>query len=154
MAQQPELPVDAGKLIPHCSPMRMVSRLLSCENDESGTIEAIIGEDNPLLEEDGTLSEIAMCELIAQAFAATQGYVDLKNDLTTDKGFLVGIRKVECFAPARCGDTLTIDIRLLMKLDTFYIVAGEIYRGDERLAVGEMKAWVPELQPLSPEDWV
>ena len=152
MAQQPELPVDAGTLIPHCPPMRMISRLLSCEDENVGSVEAVVHDDNPLLEGDGRLAEIAMCELIAQAFAATQGYVDLKNDLTTDKGFLVGIRKLDCFAPARRGDTLTVDIRLLMQLETFYLVAGEVRRGPERLAAGEMKVWVPELQALTPED--
>jgi len=148
MATQPELPVAAGDLIPHCPPMRMVSRLLSCDQDDVGTVEALVGDDNPLLEEDGTLAEVALCEIIAQAFAATQGYVDLKNDLTADKGFLVGIRKVECLAPARRGDTLQVSIRLLMQMENFYIVSGEIHRDSERLAAGELKVWVPELQTI------
>ena len=150
MARQPALPADAGALIPPCPPMRMVSRLLACTQDDAGTIEAIIDDDNPLLREDGSLSQFAMSEILAQAFAATQGYVDLKNDLTTDKGFLVGIRQVESLAPARRGDTLRVEIRLLMKLETFYIVAGEIFRGEECLARGELKVWVPELLAIEP----
>ena len=151
MATQPALPVDAGQLIPHRPPMRMISRLLSCEHDDVGTAEAIIGADNPLLQEDGSLAEVALCEILAQAFAATQGFVDLKNDLTTDKGFLVGIRKVECHAAAHRGDTLLVAIRLLMQMENFYIVAGEIRRDEELLAAGELKVWVPELQAISPE---
>jgi len=149
MAKQPALPVDAGTLIPHRPPMRLVSRLLACDEHDVGLVEAVVTADNPLLRDDGSLEEVALGEILAQAFAATQGYVDLKNDVTADMGFLVGIRKVEFFAPAQRGDTLQVIIRLLMQMENFYIVAGEIERDGQPLAAGELKVWVPEYKPLS-----
>jgi len=151
MEKHPPLPADAGELIPHRPPMRMVSRLLSCGIDDTGVVEAVVCEDNPLLNRDGVLERIALAEILAQSFAAKQGYEDLKKGLSAEQGFLVAIREITCYAAARLGDRLTVNVRLLMKMDPFYLVAGEIYRGEDKLAEGEMKLWVPELKSVSAE---
>ncbi|PLY00931.1 MAG: 3-hydroxyacyl-ACP dehydratase [Desulfuromonas sp.] len=148
MATQPQLPTDVTAFVPHRSPMRMVSRLLVCDSDDLGTVEAVIADDNPLLRADGSLEEVALCEILAQSFAATQGYIDLKNSLAAERGFLVGIRSIDIFAPAHRGDVLTIKVQLLMRMEGFYLVRGEVLRGDELLAEGEMKVWVPELKTI------
>jgi len=151
MARQPSLPVDVGELIPHRVPMRMITRLLDCDEHDVGTVEAVISDDNPLLNADGSLAEVALGEILAQAFAAKQGYSDLKNDLSAERGFLVGIRSLTFHARAFRGDRLQILVRLLMQMENFYLVSGEIYRHDEKLAEGEMKVWVPELINSSTE---
>ncbi len=129
MSNQFKLPMAAEALIPHRLPMRQVDRLLEYREGEEATVEALIDAANPLLDGDGELGEVALVEMLAQSFAAVQGYADSLAGKPVGQGFLVGISKMTIEGPARLGDRLLIRIRPIAALEAFVVVEGEVSRG-------------------------
>lgn len=142
MPNRLQLPMAAEELIPHRLPMRQVESLLEF-SEGGGVVEAVVEAENPLLDEDGSLSEVALVEMLAQSFAAVQGYADRRAGKPIGEGFLVGIRKISIEAKARRGDRLTIRIRPVATLEGFAVVEGELSRDGEVLAAGSLKLWLP-----------
>ena len=135
------LPLEAEELIPHRRPMRMVDRLLEI-NGKNGVVETMITAECPLVSTDGWLDDVALSELLAQAYAAVKGYCDLIEEKPVKQGFLVGIKNVERFMSVKSGDSLMININTLAELGDFAVAAGEIWRANKLLAKGEIKVWV------------
>lgn len=136
-----ELPLAAEELIPHRLPMRLIDRFLEIEG-KNGVVEAQVAAECPFVDAGGTLEEVAMIELIAQAYAALKGYLDRLQEKPVRQGYLVGIKKMNTLECARAGDRLRIDIRTLAELADFAIAEGQIWRGSELLARGEIKVWI------------
>ena len=135
------LPLAAEELIPHRLPMRLIDRLLEIDGT-NGVVEALVAAEGPLMSADGRLEDVALTELLAQAYAAVKGYADLCDDQPVKQGFLVGIKKLVKLLPAQAGDRLLIRVKTLAELDDFAVAEGEIWRGKELLARGEIKVWV------------
>ncbi|PLX74996.1 MAG: hypothetical protein C0614_11405 [Desulfuromonas sp.] len=135
------LPLEAERLIPHRLPMCLVDRLVAIDG-KNGSIEADIRADCPFVSSDGLLDDIALAELIAQAYAMIKGYTDLRDAKPARQGFLVGIKRMIREVSAKSGDRLRIDIRTLAELGDMSIAEGEIWRNEERIAFGEIKVWV------------
>ena len=135
------LPLDAEQLIPHRLPMRLVERLLEIDG-KNGVVEARIAADCPLVSVAGILEDVALTELLAQAYAAVKGYRDLVDNEPVRQGFLVGIKKIVMLVSAQVGDQLKIKINTLAELDAFAVAEGEIWRGEELLGRGEIKVWI------------
>ncbi len=135
------LPIEAEELIPHRLPLRLVDRLLSVEG-KNGVVEAVITADCPLVSTTGMLEDVALIELLAQSYAAINGYCERITNKPVRQGFLVGIKKINRLLSVKAGDRLRIDIRTLFEIDDFSIVEGDIYRGSELVMQGELKLWV------------
>lgn len=135
------LPLDAEQLIPHRLPMRLVDRLVAIDG-KNGTIEADIRAECPFVSSEGLFDDIALTELIAQAYAMIKGYIDLRDTKPVRQGFLVGIKRLTREASAISGDRLRIEIRTLAELGDMSIAEGEIWRNEELIAFGEIKVWV------------
>ena len=135
------LPIEAEGLIPHRLPMRMVDRLLEIDG-KNGVVEALVAVDCPLVSADGRLEDAALVELMAQAYATVKGYCDLIEKKPVKQGFLVGIKKVDRLLSAHMGDRLKININTLAELGDFAVAEGEVWRGEELLACGQIKVWV------------
>jgi predicted hotdog family 3-hydroxylacyl-ACP dehydratase len=135
------LPVAAERLIPHRRPMQLIETLEAFDG-EAGTVSAVVAAGNPLLEEDGALAEVALLELLAQSFAAVQGYADSFSGQPPRQGFLVGVRKVSFLVRPRLGDHLKITVRVIARLEGFAVVEGSVRRGDALLAEGSIKLWI------------
>jgi predicted hotdog family 3-hydroxylacyl-ACP dehydratase len=136
-----ELPLSAEELIPHRLPMRLIDRLLEIEG-KNGVVEAQVAAKCPFVDANGTLEDVAMIELIAQAYAALKGYLDRLEDKPVRQGFLVGIKKITMLKSARAGDRLRIEIHTLGEVADFAIAEGRIWRGTELIARGEIKVWI------------
>ena len=106
------LPMPVEKLIPHQPPLCLVTRLLDFK-EQSGVVESIIEPDNILLNENGSLDQMTMVEMIAQASAAVKGYNDLSHGRDIKRGFLVDIRKARFMGEGRKGDRLKIKTECL-----------------------------------------
>ncbi len=150
MSNEFKLPMAAEGLIPHRLPMRQIDRLVEYHEGEEATVEAVIDAANPLLDGDGQLAEVALVEMLAQAFAAVQGYADRMAGKPVGQGFLVGISKVEIEGTARVGDCLSIRIRPIATVDRFVVVEGEVLLGQQVLAAGKLKLWIPQVE-VTPE---
>lgn len=135
------LPLAAEDLIPHRLPMRLIERLLEIDG-KNGVVEALVAAEGPLIAVDGRLEDVALTELLAQAYAAVKGYADLRDEKPVKQGFLVGIKKLVKLLPAYSGDRLLIRVNTLAELEDFAVAEGEIWRGKELLARGEIKVWV------------
>lgn len=135
------LPLEAEELIPHRLPLRMVDRLLEIDG-KNGVVEALVAADSPLVSTDGWLEDVALTELLAQAYAAIKGYSDQLEGKPVKRGFLVGIKKVVKLLSAQMGDRLIINIKTLAELGDFAVAEGEIWRDKDLLARAEIKVWI------------
>lgn len=127
------LPCDARQWLPHRPPMTMVTRLLSY--GKWSLVEAEIAPDNRFLR-DGVLDSSIIPEIVAQGCAAIRGYEERKTDL---KGMLAGVRNVDVLGAIRGGDTLTLRIREIVRIDNCSNLEFEVLRpGGELCATGEM----------------
>lgn len=140
------LPLAAEALMPHRLPMRLVDRLVEYGGD-SGVVEAEVAAGNPLLDGQGCLDEVALAELLAQAYALVKGYGARRDGEPIRKGFLVGFREFVCEGPARLGDRLRVTVRAVADVEDFTVAEGEVWRGAERIAHGSLKLWIPKEGP-------
>ena len=141
-------PHTAADLMPHQPPMRLIDAVLSVEPDGSGTAEAVILAHNIFLDRDGALLPEALVELMAQAFAAVSGYIDLLAGRSGRTGYLAGVKKVMFPSPkasqptVSVGDRLTVAVRPTGEFAGFVIIDAEVRRNDELLVRGELKIWI------------
>lgn len=136
------LPLPAGDFLPHRPPMQLVDHLLNAA-DGSGTVEVNPGPGCPLSNSAGELDAVTLIELVAQSYAAVQGYDDLRAGRPAGQGFLVGIRRAQLFASSRCGERLLVEVRTVARLDAFAMVEGEVRAGERLLASAAIKLWLP-----------
>ncbi|MBI1811436.1 MAG: SPASM domain-containing protein, partial [Nitrospirae bacterium] len=137
------LPVNASELIPHKPPMLIVKKLVAIKERESIT-EVEISKDTIFVSEDGRLDEASYPELIAQSIAAQDGFRKIKNGNGGSKGFLLGVKNLEILGSARVGDTLRVSVCKLAKYGGFGVIKGEIFKGEDIIARGEIKVWQDE----------
>lgn len=127
-------PVDT--LVPHKKPMLLVDEIL-CVTEPDARVKSTIGPEHLFLRADGTLAPEALIEIVAQSFAACEAQRRELAGLSTDGGgYMASVRDFEILAPVRQGDEL---ITRVTKKDDFMgtrIVAGEIFRGTEKVAQG------------------
>lgn len=135
------LPLAAEELIPHRLPMRLVEQLLEIDG-KNGIVAARVAEDCPLVAPAGQLEDIALVELIAQGYATIKGYLDRLEKRPVRQGFLVGIKKIDWFERVSVGEQLLINIRTLAEVDNCAVAEGEVWRGVELVASGEIKVWI------------
>jgi len=141
--QEPlNLPVSTALLIPHTPPMRWVKRLVEFDGSE-GWVESCRLAENPLFSDSGVLPLYTMAELIAQAYAAVKGYQDLSAGRPIQKGYLVGIRKIEVLEFVPGTRPLLIRIRSAGEFGGFYMADGEVTLDSKCIAQGTVKLWVP-----------
>jgi radical SAM protein with 4Fe4S-binding SPASM domain len=137
------LPVETSRLVPHKPPMLMIERLIEVK-ERFSVSEAEISSDTVFLGKDGELDEAAYPEIISQAIAAQNGFKHLGNQKSKSEGFLLGIKNLEILGTARIGDKLCVSVYKVAKYGDFGIVKGEIVRGEEIIARGEIKIWHSE----------
>ena len=138
----PSLPLSALMLLPHRPPMILVDQLVEFEVGQ-GSVSATIGANDLFVTQDGTLETVALIELVAQSYATMKGYEDLSNQRSVQRGFLVGSRTFKVLRCPRVGESLMIDITTAAELDSFSVIDGVIRVGDEVIAQGSVKLWLP-----------
>ncbi len=136
------LPLPAERLIPHAFPMRWVERLIEFDGKEA-RVESCRLSGHPLFSNSVALPLCAMAELIAQAYAAVKGYQDLEAGLPVQKGFLVGIRRIEMLKGVPGTRPLSVHVRPAGMFGGFYLADGEVSLDGETIARGTVKLWVP-----------
>ncbi len=105
-------------------------------------VEALVAPDGPLVDADGRLEDIALTELLAQAYAAVKGYLDRVEKKPVRQGFLVGIKKIVKLDSVFVGQQLNISIKTLGELEDFAVAEGQIWCGQKLVARGEIKVWI------------
>lgn len=100
---------DIESMLPHRKPMLMISKLLDYD-DQKLSAQAVIHEDNPLLES-GMLPGHAALELVAQASGLFLG-LNLSGE--AKPGAIVSVRDMQVHTPwIACGESLMIETQFL-----------------------------------------
>ncbi|UCF94445.1 MAG: hypothetical protein JSW39_09880 [Desulfobacterales bacterium] len=150
METESKLPMQASRLIPHRKPMRLVDRLIEFK-DQSGAVEAVVTPENGLTDSEGRLDQLAVAEMMAQAYATVKGYADRLSGKPATQGYLVGIRQIQFFASAYAGDRLRINVDTVGTISGFAVVEGQVRRSQEVIARGRIKLWIPEHFSAEPD---
>lgn len=127
--------------MPHRKPMRLVERILAVCG-ETVTVEAVVEQDGLFCNPDGLMSPAALIELLAQSYAAFNGYVSLAAGKVPSMGFLVSIKKVEILGRAHVGDRLRVEVHSTGSLGEFTLVHGEVFRDKNMVATGSLQLWI------------
>jgi len=135
-------PLPAEALLPQRPPMLLLGSLLSCTATE-GTADARIGEANLFRLPDGTIHGAALFELMAQGYAAVQGYQNTLAGKPVSIGYLAGITSAAVRGVARVGDTLQVTVRQTASVPPFVRAQALIERGGETIAEGELTLFIP-----------
>jgi len=137
-------PLPLEELLPHRPPMLLLSRL-DAFSAEGAQAAAELREGNPFLRPDGLLERAAYAELMAQCFAAGAGAVARQTETPPAAwGYLAALRDVAISGDARCGDSLTVSVRLTASLGRITVMEGEVRSAtDALLATGQLKVFIP-----------
>ena len=134
------LPVEVDRLVPHGQPMLIVDKLIEVRERKSLS-EVEISEDSIFVGEDGKLNEVSYPEIFSQAIAAQNGFRNMRNGKSGTKGLLLGVKNLEIIDTACVGDKLLVSVYKAVRFGDFGIIKGEVFKGDDLIARGEIKVW-------------
>ncbi len=135
------LPADTEAYMLHRPPLRLVQRLL-CVEDAHAEAQTTLKAGDVGVGSDGKVEAMTLVELVAQTYAAAQGYRDRNKENPVSRGYLVGVSdfRIESCPPA--GQPLLIKIDSSCSFDDFYLVEGQVLCDDTVIAGGTLKVWV------------
>lgn len=136
------LPVPASDIIPHRGAMLLIDSLEASENG-AGSARTTLPATCLTTGDDGVIDRLTLVELVAQTYAAVVGWEMIRAGHDFPIGYLVGVQKFACAAPARAGETLTVNVETVGEFEGFAIVEGTVLRGETVLATAKIKLWVP-----------
>jgi radical SAM protein with 4Fe4S-binding SPASM domain len=137
------LPVDAARVVPHQPPILMLDRLLEVK-ERASVSEMTVRADMPFVTAAGELAAAAYPEIVSQAIAAQEGFRKLGSSNPFQEGYLLGIKNFRILGTAKVGDNLLIAVHKAVKYGDFGIIHGEVRKGGEIIARGEIKVWQNE----------
>jgi predicted hotdog family 3-hydroxylacyl-ACP dehydratase len=134
------LPADTEAYMPHRSPLRLVQSLLRIEEDYAEA-RTILNTGDVGVGPDGRVEAAVLLEMVAQTYAAVQGYQDRHSGKPADLGYLVGASdfRIERRPPA--GQPLLIKIKSSCSFGDFYLVDGQVLCEGRVVAGGTLKVW-------------
>ena len=135
------LPADTEAFMPHRAPLRLVQSLLRVE-DDYGEAQAILNPGDVGVGLDGRVEATVLLEMVAQAYAAAQGYRDRESGKPADLGYLVGVSDFQVEHRPRAGQPLLIRIKSSCPFGSFYMAEGQVLCEDQVVARGTLKVWV------------
>ncbi len=136
------LPVRTDGIMPHQPPMRVVESLLIVRERMSESELHVTG-DMIFAGENGVLDPASYPEILSQALAAEKGFKRLGNGNGNKKfeGALLGVKNLEVLGTVRVGDRIRVRVAKTARYGEFAIIWGEVFRGEEMVARGEIKVW-------------
>jgi len=134
------LPIDVFRVIPHKPPMLLIDRLLEI-SERASVSEMTVRAGMIFLDENGHLDDVAYPEIISQAVAAQEGFRRFGGRNPLIEGFLIGIKNLEILGDCYVGDTLQISLYKKARFGDFGIIDGEVRKGEELIACGEIKVF-------------
>jgi predicted hotdog family 3-hydroxylacyl-ACP dehydratase len=143
------LPAKADHFLPHAFPMVFIDRLLEADG-ERGLCDLQLTSAHIFVDSQGRMDRTCYVELAAQSFAAVEGWKLVCQGARFSSGFLVGVQAFECLDDARIGDLLQIETIELGGFDGYTVVRATINRGEETIAQGKIKLYVPASETPDP----
>jgi predicted hotdog family 3-hydroxylacyl-ACP dehydratase len=135
------LPADTDAYMLHRPPLRLVQRLL-CVEDSHAEAQTTLKVGDVGVGPDGKVEAMTLVELVAQTYAAAQGYRDRDKEDPVSRGYLVGVSDFQIESRPPAGRPLLIKIDSSCSFDDFYLVEGHVLCDDVVVAGGNLKVWV------------
>ena len=135
-------PLPVERLLPQRPPMLLLDRLLSCTPTE-GTADTLVSPGNLFRLPDDSIHAAALFELMAQAYAAVQGFQNTLAGKPVAIGYLAGITRAAARGVARVGDRLLVTVRQTALVPPFVRAEARVERNGETLADGELTLFIP-----------
>lgn len=135
----------AEKYVPHTSSMLLVDTIIE-HHDDGGLVEATFKDSSMFTNGAGIIDPIVFIEILAQGFAALNGYTNALNNSSQQKGFLVGLKSINFYdtAPITSGTKLTAKLELDTRLEDFAMVKGTLFHNSTILMDGIIKLFILE----------
>jgi predicted hotdog family 3-hydroxylacyl-ACP dehydratase len=130
--------------IPQKSPMVMIGKLISVENDK--TLTSLTIRDDNLFCIDHRFLEAGLIENMAQTAAAGVGYKAKQENKKPPAGFIGGIKNLKIFALPETGDEIFTEIKVEHQVFDATVVTGSICKDNELITTCEMKIFL--LNPI------
>jgi predicted hotdog family 3-hydroxylacyl-ACP dehydratase len=135
------LPADTEMYMLHRSPLRLVHRLLRVEDDQAEA-QTVLNIGDVGVGSDGRVEAAVLLELVAQTYAASQGYKDRLADKASNIGYLVGAQDFHVEQAPAAGQPLVIKIKSSCAFADFHFVDGQVLCNGTVVAHGTLKVWV------------
>jgi predicted hotdog family 3-hydroxylacyl-ACP dehydratase len=148
------LPADAETYMLHRPPLRLIQSLLRVEDgyaEAQGTLNAGDVGVGP----DGKLEPAVLLEMMAQTYAAAQGYEgsqtrssafgdpdQQKAGKPAELGYLVGVSDFRIEHRPAAGQPLLVRIKSSCSFGSFYLIDGQVLCEGHVVAGGTLKVWV------------
>jgi predicted hotdog family 3-hydroxylacyl-ACP dehydratase len=141
------LPADAETYMLHRSPLRLIQSLLRVEEGYAEA-QATLNAGDVGVGPDGKLEATVLVEMVAQTYAAAQGYEERRTGKLADLGYLVGVSDFRIERRPAAGQQLLIRIKSSCSFGSFYLIDGQVLCAGQVVARGTLKVWVqPNEQP-------
>ncbi len=135
-----DLPQKAEPYIPHSGLMCVIDHLIEA-GEENAITKAVVVQDSQFANQDGTIDETILIEMIGQTIAAGNGYKLSEEDRRNQQGFLIGIKNFKIQRLPHVGESLLIKASKSAEFAGFIIIEGSVHCGSEVLANGEIKVF-------------
>ncbi len=135
-----DLPQKAEPYIPHSGIMCVINHLIEAGEENAVTM-AVVVQDSPFANQDGTVDETIFIEMLGQTIAAGNGYKLSDEDRRNQQGFLIGIKNFKIQRPPHVGENLLIKASKSAEFAGFIIIEGSVHSDTEILANGEIKVF-------------
>ena len=129
-------------LIPHRPPMLVVDELISATG-ESAESSMVFDENCLFLNAGGQVEEAVLFEMMAQTFAAL-ACLGRGPEEAPSAGFLVGLKWMTLYGPARVGSPVNVNVRIFSRVDDYSVVEGQAFQDGKLLAAGRLTVYVPQ----------
>lgn len=124
--------------LPQRPPFVMIDELITA--DDKGFVSQFEVKNDNLFETNGTLSESAVVENIAQTCAAGFGYIGSQQGGEAGRlGFIGAITRLTNSKHAKLGDTIQTTIEVLNTFENIHLVQGTARVNGEKLVECQMK---------------
>ncbi len=126
--------------IPQRDPFVMVESLWV--NDEEKTITSLTVLETNVLTENGSLTESALLENMAQTAAVRVGYHCKQNKLEVPVGFITAIKDFKVYAYPKVGQIIYTEAQQVNEVMNFTIVRGRVYVEEVLIAEAEVRVFI------------
>jgi predicted hotdog family 3-hydroxylacyl-ACP dehydratase len=135
------LPTDAETYMLHRPPLRLIQSLLRVEEGYAEA-QTTLSAGDVGVGPDGKLEPTALLEMVAQTYAAAQGYDQRKTGTPAGLGYLVGVSDFRIEHRPAAGQQLLIRITSSCSFGSFYLIDGQVLCESRVVAGGTLKVWV------------
>jgi predicted hotdog family 3-hydroxylacyl-ACP dehydratase len=135
------LPADTEPFMPHRSPLRLVQSLRRVEDDYAEA-QALLKAGDVGVGPDGRVEAAVLLEMVAQTYAAVQGYQERDSGKPANLGYLVGASDFRIDHRPPAGQPLLIRIKSSCSFGDFYLVDGQVLCESRVVARGTLRVWV------------